>query len=275
MLSSAWWRTPNPSFPRKSKRDPIPPHGPPQLSFRAQRRGSHTGRSPASRSQTGAARSVSAVPSRKSRYTVVRYHRRRSPESEGVTDESTHCADHPFVAHGRRRFLPRRPESRRGSRWADSSYLAHLVIDRSTATAIDGRAVPLLATTTEVVQKLEEIGFNIKSRKNVQASVHTTMSAYAAAHANSKFRWLRAPATTKFPPSHSVATSCATFRNRVYRDTQPSGFGEEAYRKLAGLVVSTLSVRRSASCRTPRTLIRLHAVMALSSPPRSPSGPPS
>jgi septal ring factor EnvC (AmiA/AmiB activator) len=32
-----------------------------------------------------------------------------------------------------------------------------------------------LVTTTEVVQKLEEIGFNIKSRKNVQASVHTIL----------------------------------------------------------------------------------------------------
>ena len=34
---------------------------------------------------------------------------------------------------------------------------------------------PVLVTTTDVVQKVEEIGFDVKSQKNVQASVHTIL----------------------------------------------------------------------------------------------------
>jgi hypothetical protein len=56
-----------------------------------------------------------------------------------VTDESTRCADHPFVAIRRRRVLLRWPESRRGSRRAYPAHPNRPVVDWPTA--IDSHSV--------------------------------------------------------------------------------------------------------------------------------------
>jgi hypothetical protein len=44
----------------------------------------------------------------------------------------------------------------------------------------------------------------------------------------------RPPQPQQISPSYSDETRCATFRRRVFTDTQPSGFGAEAYQEVNG-----------------------------------------